>query len=559
MAIIVDKLPPLPKKGANVAIDTEITGIPAGKLHRPAGNFYLLSAAIDGDKNQYVYTTIAAAQKFMAHVADYTHVYHNGIFDIRQIRRFYPYPYRENYADTLLIEKIMWNGYYDSFSLAAVAARRLGVRLNKGEREEIVKHSGKATKAHIHYAAMDAKATLEIYEDQLGEWATYGNDFLWHEIEKPMMFAILDFQPFTLDVMEWARLANEAEKATVAKAKEMPINARSPKQVKEMLEAAGIHLKDTRAGTLERYAELPEVQAILSIRDTSKKANAFGLAYLDKYVENGNQIYCSINQIGAVTGRLSGSDPNPMQVPNEKPYRACFIAPPGYKFIVADFNAQEPRFTAQVSGDVELLKLFASGRDVHMEAARVVFPHGNFDDPAEAKKLRTAAKPIGLGLVYGLTKYGLAKRIGESVEVAERYRSLYLGHYAGVNKYLGDISRKAKEREHVTTLAGRQCWINPYSWNVSNAASNYPIQGSGADLIKYSIVLVYKQCMRIGIDMPIITPVHDEIVAVAPTKQAKKVAKIIKDSMTAAFVKLCPDIGTKNLVEPVIGNSWADK
>jgi DNA polymerase-1 len=268
-------------------------------------------------------------------------------------------------------------------------------------------------------------------------------------------------------------------------------------------------------------------------------------------LEEGQAVYPNFKTIGAETGRMSCTEPNLQNQPREAAYRACYVAKKGYRLLIADYSQQEVRLMAQVSQDPELLGIFRRGDDVHQyvadELARLL---GHSVE-------RRFGKTLNLGLQYGLTSYGFALRTGVDRGLAKQLVDGYFQRFSGVCRWLQIIRQTGREQGYVETLGGRRIWLNLWQRQWENNAPNGVVQGSGADLIKRALGLVYNQLGEEG--FPILGPIHDELVCEAKTKDVSRIKRIVTESMTTAFVELCPDVSTRGLVDVHIGLNWAAK
>jgi DNA polymerase-1 len=201
-----------------------------------------------------------------------------------------------------------------------------------------------------------------------------------------------------------------------------------------------------------------------------------------------------------------------------------------------------------------MLRTFAEGKDIHWEMAKDIFHLPK--DMKQDKDIRRRAKIILLGMMYGLTKYGLAKQLNCTVnEAAEHIESFFSSH----PKFRMWIPRQrdAVYKEGlVRTLSGRRQIINPNNWQWQNHALNTPIQGSAADEIKLALAWLHA---KYGTDLPVDAVVHDEILAESKKRQTKAVTKDIVAAFTFAANKLTPHVTTEGLVDVHIGKCWADK
>lgn len=544
---IIQGLPPIKAYyDSVVALDLEILGADPKQLHRPRGEFGCLSICPDG-KTVYVVRKASDIPEALKRVRDGLWTFHNAGFDIRHLRRWaeiVPRP-AEKFWDTLIMERLLWSGYYDDFGLDDLSRRYLQTRMGKDIRTKFYKAT-ELDSEMIEYAAFDALQTWKIQEAQKKEIKFQPGAYkTWKEIDCPAFWAVLDLKGFMLDERQWIALAEENENKAQELREKLGFNPASWKQTQRALSAVGIHVDSTAEDVLKPYEEsIPLVADILKYREAVKLSGTYGKDVVKYFLEEDNRIYCNYDVTKAKTGRMAADDPNMQQIPKDKRYRACFIAAKGNVLLIADYNQQEPRLTAQRTLDPALLQVFINGGDSHQAVADAI------------RRPRKIGKAINLGLVYGLTAWGLAEKTGITEHEADSLLRQYFFTFQGVERWMQEERRVAAERGYVETMGGRRMWLNLYSRQWLNHAVNTPIQGSAADVTKIALAELHK---RYGKDLPIVAVVHDELVAECKKSDAKKVEKDIRECMTIAFQRIAPNISTLKLVDLHQGKSWADK
>ncbi len=346
-------------------------------------------------------------------------------------------------------------------------------------------------------------------------------------------------------------------------------NINSPKQLGIILfEKLGLPAKkktktgySTNAEVLESLADdYPIVSLILEYRSYTKLKSTYCDGLL-KSVDADNRIRSTFNQTETRTGRLSSLEPNLQNIPVRtslgREMRKFFVARDGYKIIDADYSQIELRVLAALADDKNMLEAFNSGVDIHAVTASKVF-----DVPLEdvTSELRSKAKAVNFGIVYGIGAFSLSKDIKSTRTEAEAFIKSYLGLYSSVNSYLNRCVDDAKEKGYSETLYGRRRYLPELT--ASNGmirsfgervARNMPIQGTAADIIKIAMIKVYNRLKTDYPESKLIMQVHDELMAEAPEKDAEAVRLLIKEEMENAVklsVKLCADAAT--------GKSWYD-
>jgi DNA polymerase-1 len=237
--------------------------------------------------------------------------------------------------------------------------------------------------------------------------------------------------------------------------------------------------------------------------------------------------------------------------------RRFFTARDGCLLVDADYSQIELRVLASVCGDENMQEAFISGRDIHTSTAAQVFglPE-DFVDPT----MRSAAKAVNFGIIYGISAFSLSKDIGVSVSEAKRYIQNYLNNYPKVTEFMDETVENAKRDGFVTTIFGRRRYIPELS--ASNkilqafgkrAAMNAPIQGAAADIIKLAMVKVYRRFKQEMPEARLILQVHDELILEVPEDKAERAAEILKEEMESAV-----SLNVPMTVDAHCGKSWYD-
>lgn len=550
---IVEGLPP--RTTGLVAIDLEIFKGYKPQLHRPHGDFACLQIC-EGD-TVYLLTRPAQVEKALHRIDRAIWVFHNASFDIRHLRRWAEILPRDgtHFHDTLLVDKILYLNYYDNFALPDLCRRWLHVRMDKDVREDFINGSV-LTERMKDYAANDVAYTWEIAKKQLEACPISPT---WNMIDCPAFWAILDFQGFRIDEKRWLHVAHDEQTRANEIRGKAGFNPGSSPQTIAALEKKGIHLESSKEEFLLPYRDEPLVQTILGYREAAKRASTYGAKFIAESVEADEKVWAEFNVIGAETGRMSCSSPNLQNIPvrDTKIYRECFIASRGHRLIIADYNQQEPRIAAELTRDHALLEVFESGGDSHLAVARAIY-HDNTLTKEKDKAKRGVGKTVNLGLLYGLTEYGLEKR-GIPRSDARAMVTNYFNTFRGVGFWINRTRVQALENEGVYTLGGRHVWVNPYSRQAENNAINSPVQGSAADMTKRALSLLHHACREVGLPYPVVGAIHDEIILDAPRKEITRYKRMLSTAMNQAFVSLCPHVSTKHLVEISVGRTWADK
>jgi DNA polymerase-1 len=341
----------------------------------------------------------------------------------------------------------------------------------------------------------------------------------------------------------------------------------SPKQLGEILfEKLGLPAKkktksgySTNAEVLEGIADKhPIVPLILEYR-TLTKLNSTYVDGLLKEVRADGRVHSVFKQTETRTGRISSTEPNMQNIPVRKEIgrnmRKFFIAEEGYTLLDADYSQIELRVLASVCGDENMQEAFREGKDIHTSTAAQVF---GLPEDFVSPEMRSAAKAVNFGIIYGIGAFSLSKDIGVSVAEAKKYIQSYLDNYPKVSEFMDKTVEDGIRNGYVTTIFGRRRYIPELS--ASNkvmqafgkrAAMNAPIQGAAADIIKIAMVKVYSRLKKELPEARLILQVHDELIVEVPESDKDKAAAILKEEMESACVLSVPftvDIGE--------GKSW---
>jgi len=273
------------------------------------------------------------------------------------------------------------------------------------------------------------------------------------------------------------------------------------------------------------------------------------------------RIHTSFNQAGAATGRLSSSDPNlqniPVRTPRGETIRRAFVAPPGAVLLTADYSQIELRLLAHLSGDPAFVEAFGQGGDIHRQTAAIIF-----DVPQDrvTSEMRARAKTINFATIYGQGPFALSRQLGITQDEARHFIEQYFTRFAGVRAWLDRTVAEARTRGYVETLFGRRRYIpelKDRNFNVrafgERTATNSPLQGSAADLIKVAMIGIARALKESGLASRMILQVHDELVLEVPRGEEESATGLVKSHMERAAelrVPLVVSIG--------IGTNWVD-
>ena len=463
---------------------------------------------------------------------------------------------------------IVWDGKLAAYLLDASAS--------KYQVGELVP-SYKAAAAFTCTDYPDAGRLADLFAKMKAEITACGEDPLYNEIEFPLAQVLADMTRIGMLVDRdgidqfGVKLRSELEQVLTRIHMETgsaSFNPNSTKQLGEMLFVTmGLpHGKKTQRGwstdaeTLEALRDYPLVEDILQYR-AYQKLNSTYVEGLLKVIGEDGRIHTTFNQTEARTGRLSSDNPNLQNIPIRtelgSQLRAYFIAKPGCVLVDADYSQIELRILAHVTGDEHMQQAFRSGQDIHRSTAARIYgiPQGEV-----TPRVRSGAKAINFGIMYGKGAYSLSKDIGVTVKEADAFLKNYLAAFPSVSSYMDKTIADARANGYVSTLFGRRRALPELNSNSHNIrasgermARNTPIQGTAADVIKLAMVRVWKRLRDEKMESRLILTVHDELIVEAPEAEAEKAAQILRAEMEGCVhyaVPLSTDVHTgKNWLE----------
>ena len=327
-------------------------------------------------------------------------------------------------------------------------------------------------------------------------------------------------------------------------------NINSPKQLGEILfvKLAIPTKKKTKSGfstnaeVLEKLADEYEiVKFILEYRTYTKLKSTYCDGLLKEIAADG-RIHSTFNQTETRTGRISSTEPNLQNIPVRtelgREMRKFFIADDGKVLVDADYSQIELRVLSDIADDKAMIDAFNNGDDIHAITASQVF---KMPLQMVTPLMRSRAKAVNFGIVYGIGAFSLAKDIGVSRAEADRYIKDYLHHYSGVDRYMNEVVEEAKKNGYVKTLFGRRRYLPELSSSNGmlrafgeRVARNMPIQGTAADIIKIAMIRVYTRLNEENLNARLILQIHDELIVEAPENEKTKAELIVKEEMENA-------------------------
>ncbi len=346
-------------------------------------------------------------------------------------------------------------------------------------------------------------------------------------------------------------------------------NINSPKQLgevlfEELMLPAGKKTKtgwSTNADVLEKLVgKHPIISDILDYRMLTKLKSTYADGLI-KVISPDGRIHTNFKMTVTATGRLSSTEPNLQNIPVRKELgseiRKMFVAAPGHVLVDADYSQIELRLLAHISGDETMKNAFLTGEDIHAVTASQVFGVPLGDVTAQ---MRSHAKAVNFGIVYGISAFSLAQDIGVRPREAQAYIDAYLEKYHGVREYMERVIAEAKANGYVSTLYGRRRPMPELKSPNRNmrafgerVARNMPIQGTAADIMKLAMVNVHRRMRAEGLESRLILQVHDELIAECPEHEAERVKALLEEEMSGAAKLSVPLTANAK-----IGRSWAE-
>ena len=450
---------------------------------------------------------------------------------------------------------IVWDGKLAAYLLDASASKYQVAELAASYR---------AAAAFTCADYPDAGRLADLFARMKAEITARDEDRLYNDIEFPLAQVLADMTR-TGVLVDRAGIEQFGEKLRQELAQVLDrihmetgsdsFNPNSPKQLGEMLfDTMGLpHGKKTQRGwstdaeTLESLRDYPLVEDVLEYR-AYQKLNSTYVEGLLKVIGEDGRIHSTFNQTEARTGRLSSDNPNLQNIPIRtelgSQLRAYFIAKPGCVLVDADYSQIELRILAHITGDEHMQQAFLNGEDIHRSTAAKIY---GIPQSEVTPRLRSSAKAINFGIMYGKGAYSLSKDIGVTVKEADAFLKNYLDAFPKVSGYMDKTIADAKERGYVSTLFGRRRALPELAssnFNVRSSgermARNTPIQGTAADVIKLAMVRVWKRLRAEKLDSRLILTVHDELIVEAPEAEAEYAARILREEMEGCVAYAVP-------------------
>jgi DNA polymerase-1 len=429
------------------------------------------------------------------------------------------------------------------------------------------------------YACEDADITLRLHERFAPELERLHLEPLFREIEMPLVRVLaemewngirIDEEFFERTGVQMRAQLRDLEGQIYASAGQ-EFNIGSTPQLREILFGKlGLPVvKRTKTGAstdvdvLQELAsqghELPTL--LMQYRQIEKLRGTYVDALPKSVNPETGRIHTSFNQTVAATGRLASSDPNLQNIPIRTEMgaeiRRGFIPAEGMRFVAADYSQIELRILAHYSGDEAFVEAFRAGVDIHRQTAALIFgvPAGEV-----TREMRDRAKTVNFAVIYGIGPFALGQKLGMSTAEAKEFIEAYFQRFPGVRRYLDEQMEKARQTGYVETLTGRRRYIpeiNARNFNIRSfgerAATNAPIQGTAADLIKIAMIRIQADLEARNDGTKMLLQVHDELLFEVPAERTEEIRELVRDRMENAAVL---DVPLR--VEGGVGTSWIE-
>jgi DNA polymerase I len=431
----------------------------------------------------------------------------------------------------------------------------------------------------LDYAAEDAEVTLRLAERFRPEIGRLGLDTLLHTIEMPLIGVLADMEWTGIRIDERffrelsGRLREELRgiEQDIYREAGTEFNIGSNPQLREILfERLGLPvLKRTKTGPSTDVTVLEQLAAqghtipnlLMRYRQLDKLLGTYVDALPRMVNPETGRLHTSYNQTVAATGRLSSSDPNLQNIPIRRELgaeiRRGFVPAEGHVFVSADYSQIELRILAHYSGDEAFVEAFRAGIDIHRQTAALIF---GVEPDDVTREMRDRAKTVNFAVIYGIGPFSLAQRLGISNAEAKEFIDRYFERFPGVRRYLDEQIEHARTHGFVETLTGRRRYIPEISsrnFNIRSfgerAATNAPIQGSSADLIKIAMIAIHTDLREGRARGRMLLQVHDELLFEVPRDAVDETRELIRARMEGAA-----ELDVPLKVEGGVGENWLE-
>jgi len=434
------------------------------------------------------------------------------------------------------------------------------------------------------YAAEDALITLKLYNQLKPRLMIEKVYNIYEKFDKPLVNVLASMEESGIKVNKeylkdlsdnFTKDALKLEKQ-IYKITDREFNIGSPKQLGEIL-FVDMKIKGgkkTKTGTFSTESGILEdlffkgykiAKLVLDWREVSKLRSTYTDALQEQINLKTKRVHTSYSIATTLTGRLSSNNPNlqniPIRTDKGKKIRHAFIAEKNHKLVSLDYSQIELRLAAEISKDKNFIKAFINKEDIHSSTAKEIF---NIADKDLSSEHRRKAKAINFGILYGISPYGLAKQLSTTNSEAKNYIDNYFIRFPKIKDYMNFQINYAKTNNYVETIFGRRCnikGINDKNFSVRGFAErqsiNAPIQGTAADIIKLSMIEIYKKISDKSLNVKMLLQVHDELIFEIKENQLEESLNVIKDIMEKNHLQY-KDFTVPLIVDYGVGDTWGE-
>jgi DNA polymerase-1 len=489
--------------------------------------------------------------------------------------------------DTMIAEFLVNPSSHD-LGLKNLAFTRLGDEMTHieeliGKGKKQISMAEVAIESVAPYAAADAETTLRLFPIMQAEVKRVNAEKLMAEIEMPLIsvLAEMEMTGVLLDLPFFKKLSDELTQRMADIEKQVydavgkPFNINSTQQLSDVLfnrlrleppdrgrKTASGHYS-TSGDVLDALSGMhPVVDWVIEHRELSKLKSTYVDALPAAVDSKTGRVHTSYSQTGAVTGRLSSSNPNlqniPIRTEEGRRVRNGFIAAKNNVLLSVDYSQIELRIVAHMAQDQSMLDAFRAGQDIHATTAAAIY---NIPLEQVTKEMRRHAKAINFGLIYGMSAFGLTRSTELTLAEADEFVKAYFTRFPGIKKYLDGIRKQAAQDGYVETLLGRRRYF-PALQSKQNVAMknreereaiNSPIQGTAADIMKIAMLHIPPALKRAGLRAQMLLQVHDELVLEVPKEELEKTFKLVQEVMGLAY-----QLDIPLLTEARSGSNWGE-
>ena len=435
------------------------------------------------------------------------------------------------------------------------------------------------------YGAADADLTLRLAQQLRPELEKMGLMNLMNDLEMPLIPVLAAMEKFGVgvDVPFFTKMAADLQnrlhelETQITEIAGEAFNINSTQQLSDVLfkklNLPHEGLRKTKSGHFSTAADVLEglravdetgiINAITEYRELGKLKSTYVDALPTMVNEKTGRIHTSYSQTGAITGRIASSNPNLQNIPIRtevgQQIRRGFVARPGWQFLAVDYSQVELRVLAHICQDEALLNAFREDQDIHRTTAAAVYSI-SLDEVSYNQ--RRFAKAVNFGLIYGMGAFRLARDSELTLAEAEDYIKAYFERFPGINRYLEETKKTAREKGYVETLLGRRRYFPIFSvkgrvnrqfeMRAEREAVNHPIQGTAADIIKIAMIQLHKT-LTADYQARLMLQVHDELVLEVPDSEIESVRPLVTETMSGAF-----ELDVPLKVEASVGRNWLE-